>query len=38
MSIKIINITVPGDAIIPDVLSTFSPEENYMMLKMEVKH
>jgi len=31
---KIINITVPGDAIIPDVLSTFSPEENYMMLKI----
>jgi hypothetical protein len=34
MSIKIINITVPGDAIIPDVLSSFSPEENYMMLKI----
>jgi hypothetical protein len=34
MSIKIINITVPGDAILPDVLSTFSPEENYMMLKI----
>lgn len=34
MSIKIINITVPGDAIIPDVLTSFSPEENYMMLKI----
>jgi len=34
MSIKIINITIPGDAIIPDVLSTFSPEENYIMLKI----
>ena len=34
MSIKIINITVPGDAVIPDVLSTFSPEENYIMLKI----
>jgi hypothetical protein len=34
MSIKIINITVPGDAIIPDVLSIFSPEENYIMLKI----
>jgi hypothetical protein len=34
MSIKIINITVPGDSIIPDVLSTFSPEENYIMLKI----
>jgi hypothetical protein len=34
MSIKIINITVPSDAIIPEILSTFSPEENYMMLKI----
>ena len=34
MSIKIINITVPGDAIIPDILTTFSPEENYIMLKI----
>lgn len=34
MSIKIINITLPGDAIIPEILSTFSPEENYMMLKI----
>ena len=34
MSIKIINITVPGDAIIPEILTTFSPEENYIMLKI----
>jgi hypothetical protein len=34
MSLKIINITVPCDVIIPDVLSSFSPEENYMMLKI----
>ena len=34
MSIKIINITVPGDAIIPEILTTFSLEENYMMLKI----
>jgi hypothetical protein len=34
MSIKIINITLPGDAIMPEILSTFSPEENYMMLKI----
>jgi hypothetical protein len=34
MSIKIINITVPSDAIIPEILTTFSPEENYMMLKI----
>jgi len=34
MSIKIINITVPNDAVIPEILSSFSPEENYMMLKI----
>ena len=34
MSIKIINITLPGDAIIPEILTNFSPEENYMMLKI----
>lgn len=34
MSIKIINIAVPSDAIIPEILTTFSPEENYMMLKI----
>ena len=34
MSLKIINIAVPGDAIIPEILTTFSPEENYMMLKI----
>jgi hypothetical protein len=34
MSIKIINISVPFDAIIPEILTTFSPEENYMMLKI----
>ena len=34
MTIKIINITVPVDADIPNELSCFSPEENYMMLKI----
>jgi hypothetical protein len=34
MTIKIINITVPVDADIPNELSYFSPEENYMMLKI----
>ena len=34
MSIKIINITVPCDVIIPEILSSFSPEENYKMLKI----
>jgi hypothetical protein len=34
MSLKIINITIPGDKILPDIFSTFSPEENYIMLKI----
>ena len=34
MSLKVINITVPFDSIIPDILSSFSPGENYMMLKI----
>lgn len=34
MSLKVINITVPFDSIIPDILSSFSPDENYMMLKI----
>lgn len=34
MSLKIINITVSCAVIIPDVLSDFSPKENYMMLKI----
>ena len=35
MSLKVINITVPFDSIMPDILSSFSPDENYMMLKIE---
>ena len=34
MSLKIINITIPEDKILPDVFSTFTPEENYIMLKI----
>lgn len=34
MSVKIVNITVPFDAIMPEILNIFSPEENYMMLKI----
>jgi hypothetical protein len=34
MSFKIINITIPEDKILPEVFSTFSPEENYKMLKI----
>lgn len=34
MSVKVVQITIPGDKNMPDILSTFSPEENYLMLKI----
>ena len=34
MTIKIINITIPEERSLPDIISTFSPEENYRMLKI----
>jgi hypothetical protein len=34
MSLKTIQITIPEERNIPDILSTFSPEENYIMLKI----
>ena len=34
MSLKIINITIPNESVLPEILNTFSPEENYIMLKI----
>jgi hypothetical protein len=34
MSLKTINITIPEESFIPEIISTFSPEENYIMLKI----
>ena len=34
MSLKIINITIPEEKALPDIFATFSPEENYIMLKI----
>ena len=34
MSVKVVQITIPNDRNVPDILSTFSPEENYLMLKI----
>ena len=34
MSIKQITITIPEDKVIPDIINSFSPEENFMMLKI----
>ena len=34
MSIKIIQLAIPTDKELPELISTFSPEENYLMLKI----
>ena len=34
MSLRIIHITVPTDEVLPDIMTTFTPEENMLMLKI----
>jgi len=34
MSYKVVNITIPDDRSLPDIINTFTPEENYLMLKI----
>ncbi len=34
MSFKILNITIPSDKQLPDIINSFSPDENYLMLKI----
>ena len=34
MSLRTINITIPTDDMLPDIISTFTPEENFLMLKI----
>jgi hypothetical protein len=34
MSVKIIQISIPSDRNVPDITSTFTPEENYLMIKI----
>jgi hypothetical protein len=34
MSVKVIQITIPIENILPDIINSFSPEENYQMLKI----
>ena len=31
---KILSISIPDNEIVPEILSTFSPEENFLMLKI----
>jgi len=33
-SLKVVQITIPIDRNVPDIISTFSPDENYLMLKI----
>ena len=34
MATKLINIAVPQDEVLPDIINSFSPSENHMMLKI----
>jgi hypothetical protein len=34
MSVKLIQITIPSDKILPDIINSFSPEENYLMIRI----
>jgi hypothetical protein len=34
MFLRIINLTIPEDKTLPEIISSFSPEENYRMLKI----
>jgi hypothetical protein len=34
MSVKMINIAIPDEEKLPDIIHTFSPKENFMMLKI----
>jgi hypothetical protein len=34
MSLRTINITIPSSELVPDIISTFTPEENMLMLKI----
>lgn len=34
MALKVLSITIPSDYQLPDIINTFSPEENYLMLKI----
>jgi hypothetical protein len=36
MTAKVVNITIPNDKELPDIINTFSPEENYVMLKIGI--
>jgi hypothetical protein len=34
MSLKQVQVSIPNDKVLPDIISSFSPEENYLMLKI----
>lgn len=34
MSVKVVQITIPSDRTLPDIINTFTPNENYLMMKI----
>ena len=34
MSVKVVQITIPTDRNLPDIINSFTPEENYLMIKI----
>ena len=34
MATKLINLAIPADEVLPDIIHSFSPSENYMMIKI----
>lgn len=34
MSVKVVQITIPSDKNLPDIINSFTPEENYLMIKI----
>ena len=34
MSVKVVQITIPSDRNLPDIINSFTPEENYLMIKI----
>ena len=34
MSVKVVQITIPSDINVPDIINSFTPEENYLMIKI----
>lgn len=36
MSVKVVQITIPSDKNLPDIINSFTPEENYLLMYIYV--